>query len=75
VSSLSEAVYETAQLYAGAVRATRDDDPPAVARALHHHRADMPRGAVALSGPHSVRQAIHVAEATTGGFRLLQARH
>jgi branched-chain amino acid transport system substrate-binding protein len=75
VSSLSEAVYETAQLYAGAVRATRDDDPPAVARALHHHRADMPRGAVALSGPHSVRQAIHVAEATTGGFRLLQTRH
>jgi urea transport system substrate-binding protein len=72
VSSLSEAVYETAQLYAGAVRATRDGDPAAVARALHHHRADMPRGEVALNGPHSIRQAIHVAEATTGGFRLLQ---
>ena len=72
VSSLSEAVYETAQLYAGAVRATRDDDPPAVARALHRHRADLPRGHVALTGPHSVRQAIHVAEATTGGFRLLR---
>ena len=72
VSSLSEAVYETAQLYAGAVRATGDDDPAAVARALHHHRADTPRGRVALSGPHSIRQAIHVAEATTGGFRLLR---
>jgi branched-chain amino acid transport system substrate-binding protein len=72
VSSLSEAVYETAQLYAGAVRATRDDDPAVVARALHHHRADLPRGQVALTGPHSVRQAIHVAEATTGGFRLLR---
>lgn len=71
VSSLSEAVYETAHLYAGAVRATRDHDPQAVARALHHHRADMPRGQVTLTGPHSVRQAIHVAEATTGGgFRL-----
>jgi branched-chain amino acid transport system substrate-binding protein len=72
VSSLSESVYETAQLYAGAVRATRDGDPAAVARALHHYRADMPRGEVALRGPHSIRQAIHVAEATTGGFRLLQ---
>jgi branched-chain amino acid transport system substrate-binding protein len=75
VSSLSEAVYESVQLYAGAVRATRDDDPAAVARALHHHRADMPRGEVALSGPHSIRQAIHVAEATTGGFRLLRTTH
>lgn len=72
VSTLSEAVYEAAQLYAAAVRATPDDDPQAVARALHHHRADMPRGRVALSGPHSVRQAIHVGEATAGGFRLIR---
>jgi urea transport system substrate-binding protein len=69
---LSEAVYETVQLYAGVVRATRDDDPGR-GRALHRHRADMPRGPVALAGPHSFRQAIHVAEATTGGFQLLQS--
>jgi urea transport system substrate-binding protein len=72
VSSLSEAVYEAVHLYAGAARTTRDSDPGAAARALHRHRARMPRGEVMLTGPHSLRQAIHVAEATSGGFRLLQ---
>jgi len=33
----------------------------------------MPRGQVALAGPHSFRQAIYVAEAITGGFQLLQS--
>jgi urea transport system substrate-binding protein len=71
VSSLSESVYDAVQLYAAAVRAANADDPSEVSARLHRQRVSLPRGTVTLSGPHGIRQRLHLAEATTGGYRLI----
>lgn len=73
VSSLSESVYEAIHLYAAAARQCDDDAPSNVVARLHRQGAIVPRGHVELDGPHVFRQEIHVAEATTAGFRLLEA--
>lgn len=39
---------------------------------LQRLRAVVPRGSVELAGPHEIRQQLRLAEASAGGFRLLE---
>ncbi|WP_246257583.1 substrate-binding protein [Amycolatopsis anabasis] len=71
VSSMAESTYAAVHLYAAAVRAVRGDDSAQVVRELHRLRADLPRGEVELAGPHAFRQQLHLAEASPGGFKVL----
>jgi branched-chain amino acid transport system substrate-binding protein len=73
VSTLSESTYSALHLYGTAVRQTRPDDPGQVVAALQRLRAIVPRGSVELTGPHHFRQRLHLAEASAGGFRLLDS--
>jgi hypothetical protein len=70
---LSESTYSALHLYGTAVRQTRPDDPGQVVAALQRLRAIVPRGSVELTGPHHFRQRLRLAEASVGGFRLLDA--
>jgi hypothetical protein len=40
---------------------------------LQRLRAIVPRGSVELTGPHHIRQQLRLAEASVGGFRLLDS--
>ena len=73
VSTMSESVYEAVLLYAAAARRSRDGDTRQVVAELHRQQAAVPRGIVAMDGPHVYRQALYVAEACPGGFRLLDS--
>jgi len=73
VSTLSESTYSALHLYGTAVRQTRPDDPGQVVAALQRLRAVVPRGNVELTGPHHIRQQLRLAEASAGGFRLLDS--
>jgi urea transport system substrate-binding protein len=73
VSSLSESVYEAAHLYAAAARRAGGEDPARTAEEFRWLRAELPRGEVALAGPHTFDQTLYLAEAEPGGFRLLDA--
>lgn len=55
-----------------AARQAREDDPGQVTAALRRLRTVVPRGSVELAGPHQIRQQLHLAEASAGGFRLLE---
>jgi urea transport system substrate-binding protein len=72
VSTLSESTYSAVHLYAAAARQARQDDPGQVAAQLRWLRAILPRGSVELVGPHQIRQQLRLAEASTGGYRLLE---
>ena len=72
VSTLSESTYSAVHLYGAAARRARHDDPRQVAAQLRQLRAILPRGTVELMGPHHVRQQLRLAEASVGGFRLLE---
>jgi branched-chain amino acid transport system substrate-binding protein len=64
----------TLQLPVGiAVRQARPDDPGQVVAALQRLRAIVPRGSVELTDPHHIRQQLRLAEASVGGFRLLDS--
>ena len=71
VSTLSESTYSAVHLYGAAARQAREDDPGQVTAALQRLRTVVPRGSVQLAGPHQIRQQLHLAEASAGGFRLL----
>lgn len=73
MSSLTESAYEAVHLYAAAARRVREDDPRAVAREFRVGRHLLPRGAVSVDGPESVRQDLHLADATSDGFRSIPA--
>ena len=73
VSSISESAYEALHLYAAAARRAGDGDPRSVARQLTGRACQFPRGTVTLSGPETVRQHLHLAEARAGGFDLIPA--
>jgi len=73
VSTLSESTYSALHLYGTAVRQVRQDDPGQVVAALQRLRAIVPRGSVELTGPHHIRQQLRLAEASAGGFRLLDS--
>lgn len=75
VSTLSESTYSAVHLYGAAVRQAREDDPGQVTAALQRLRTVVPRGNVELAGPHQIRQQLHLAEASAGGFRLLEFAH
>jgi urea transport system substrate-binding protein len=51
----------------------RRDDPGQVVAALQRLRAIVPRGSIELTGPHHIRQQLRLAEASVGGFRLLDS--
>jgi urea transport system substrate-binding protein len=72
VSTLSESTYSAVHLYAAAARQARQDDPGQVAAQMRWLRAVLPRGSVELMGPHQIRQQLRLAEASTGGYRLLE---
>lgn len=72
VSTLSESTYSAVRLYGTAARQARQDDPGQVVAALHRLRTILPRGSVELTGPHHIRQQLRPAEASAGGFRLLE---
>ena len=72
VSTLSESTYSAVHLYGAAARQARQDDPGQVVTELHRFRAILPRGSVELAGPHTIRQQLRLAEASAGGFRLLE---
>jgi branched-chain amino acid transport system substrate-binding protein len=72
VSTLSESAYSAVHLYGAAARQAREDDPGQVAAVLRRLRAVMPRGSVELAGPHRIRQQLRLAEASAGGFQLLE---
>jgi branched-chain amino acid transport system substrate-binding protein len=72
VSTISESAYEALHLYAAAARSTPDTDPRSVAQQLRRgNRSTFPRGQVTLTGPETMRQDLHLAEARAGGFALL----
>lgn len=71
VSSISESAYEALHLYAAAARRAGDSDPRSVARELLGRVSRFPRGTVTLTGPETVRQHLHLAEAGVGGFDLI----
>jgi urea transport system substrate-binding protein len=73
VSTLSESTYSAVHLYGAAARQAREDDPGQVAAQLRRLRATLPRGSVELMGPHHIRQQLRLAEASAGGFRLLDS--
>jgi branched-chain amino acid transport system substrate-binding protein len=73
VSSISESAYEALHLYAAAARRAGDVAPRSVARQLLGQARRFPRGRVTLTGPETVRQQLHLAEATSGGFKLISA--
>jgi len=50
----------------------RQDDPGQVAAQMRYLRAILPRGDVQLMGPHHLRQQLRRAEASAGGYRLLE---
>ena len=75
VSTLSESTYSAVHLYGAAARQAREDDPGQVTAALQRLRTVVPRGSVQLAGPHQIRQQLHLAEASAGGFRLLNFAH
>lgn len=72
VSTLSESTYSAVHLYGAAARQARQDDPGQVVTELHRLRAVLPRGPVELAGPHEARQRLQLAEASGGGYRLLE---
>jgi urea transport system substrate-binding protein len=72
VSTLSESTYSAVHLYGAAARQARQDDPGQVVAQLRWLRAILPRGTVELMGPHQIRQQLCLAEASAGGFRLLE---
>ena len=72
VSTLSESTYSAVRLYSAAARQARQDDPAQVITELQRIRAVLPRGRVELAGPHSIRQQLRVAEASAGGYLLLE---
>jgi urea transport system substrate-binding protein len=72
VSTLSESTYSAVHLYGAAARQACQDDPGHLVAELHRLRAILPRGSVELAGPHNIRQQLHLAEASAGGFLLLE---
>lgn len=74
LSSISESAYEAVHLYAAAARRAGEDEPRVIARELRSSRASFPRGAVAVTGPETVRQDLFVAEAVAGGFAVSPSR-
>ena len=72
VSTLSESTYSAVHLYGAAARKARQDDTGEVITELQRLRAVLPRGSVELAGPHQIHQQLRLAEASAGGYRLLE---
>jgi branched-chain amino acid transport system substrate-binding protein len=72
-SGLSESVYETVHLVAGAARQARSWEPTDVGRILGASTFDGPRGRVRVDGPDHFEQHLYLAEAVPGGFAIRDA--